>query len=177
MTAIKQVRWRVFLPALLAAAVLVSFSPALDIFIAGDDFEWLDVSYDIVADPLSSLSLINHFFRPLVKWTYLGDYLIFGQSGIGYATTNLLIHFLNSLLLCELLRRRLLHPVAAAAAATAFALSPLHSEAVLWAAGRPDTVLLACWLGALLLLDAVSYTHLTLPTTCTPCSSRGWPGE
>ena len=23
--------------------------------------------------------------------------------------------------------------------------------------------------------DPVSYTHLTLPTTCTPCRSRGWP--
>ena len=25
--------------------------------------------------------------------------------------------------------------------------------------------------------DAVSYTHLTLPTTCTPCRSRGSPGD
>ena len=24
-------------------------------------------------------------------------------------------------------------------------------------------------------IDAVSYTHLTLPTTCTPCSCRWWP--
>jgi hypothetical protein len=167
----KPVRWRVLLPALMAAAVIASFLPALDVYIAGDDFEWLDASYDIVGDPSSSLELINHFFRPLVKWTYLGDYLIFGQIGVGYVTTNLLIHFLNSLLLYVLLERRLLQPVAAAAAA-AFTLSPLHSEAVLWAAGRPDTVLLACWLGALLLLDrwcerpsagrAVAFTCVTL---------------
>jgi hypothetical protein len=149
----KQVRWRAFLPALMAAVVIVSFSPALDVYIAGDDFEWLDTSYDIVGDPLSSLSLINHFFRPLVKWTYLGNYLIFGQLGVGYVATSLLIHFLNSLLLYVLLERRFVQPVMAAAAAAAFALSPLHSEAVLWAAGRPDTVLLACWLGALLFLD------------------------
>ena len=103
--------------------------------------------------PFRAFELINHFFRPLVKWTYLGDYLIFGQVGVGYMATNLLIHFLNSLFLYMLLERRLLQPVAAAAAAAAFALSPLHSEAVLWAAGRPDTVLLTCWLGALLLLD------------------------
>ncbi len=149
----KPARWRVLLNLLLAAAVIAAFLPALDVFIAGDDFEWLDTSYDIVGDPLSSLGLINHFFRPLVKWTYLGDYLIFGQAGVGYVATNLLIHFLNSLLLYMLLERQPLHPVVAAAAAAAFALSPLHSEAVLWAAGRPDTVLLACWLGALLLLD------------------------
>ena len=149
----KPARWRVLLSVLMAAAVIAAFLPALDVYIAGDDFEWLDVSYDIVGHPLSSLELINHFFRPLVKWTYLADYLIFGQVGVGYVATNLLIHFLNSLLLYQLLERRLLQPIVAAAAAVAFALSPLHSEAVLWAAGRPDTVLLACWLGALLFLD------------------------
>jgi len=149
----KPARWRVLLNVLMAASVIAAFLPALDVFIAGDDFEWLDASYDIVGDPLSSLGLINHFFRPLVKWTYLGDFLIFGQTGIGYVATNLLIHFLNSLLLYVFLKKRLLNPVVAAIAAATFALSPLHSEAVLWAAGRPDTVLLVCWLGALLLLD------------------------
>jgi len=153
MAGAKPVRWRVLLPAMMAAAVIVAFAPALDVFIAGDDFEWLDASYGIVGDPLSSFELINHFFRPLVKWTYLGDYLVFGHIGVGYVATSLLIHFLNSLFLYMLLERRLRHQVLAAAAAAAFALSPLHSEAVLWAAGRPDTVLLTCWLGALLLLE------------------------
>jgi hypothetical protein len=149
----KLARWRVLLNVLLVAAVIAAFLPALDVFIAGDDFEWLDASYDIIGDPISSLGLINHFFRPLVKWIYLGDYLIFGQVGVGYIATSLLIHFLNSLLLYVFLKKRLLNPVVAAIAAAAFALSPLHSEAVLWAAGRPDTVLLVCWLGALQLLD------------------------
>ncbi|MCW8985982.1 MAG: hypothetical protein OQK55_11600, partial [Thermoanaerobaculales bacterium] len=133
MAGAKPVRWRVLLPAMMAAAVIVAFAPALDVFIAGDDFEWLDASYGIVGDPLSSFELINHFFRPLVKWTYLGDYLVFGHIGVGYVATSLLIHFLNSLFLYMLLERRLRHQVLAAAAATAFALSPLHSEAVLWA--------------------------------------------
>jgi hypothetical protein len=146
-------RWRALLHVLVAAAVIAAFLPALDVFIAGDDFEWLDASYDLVGDPLASFELINHFFRPLVKWTYLGDYLVFGRVGAGYMVTNLLIHFLNSLFLYLLLVKRLQQPLVAAAASAAFALSPLHSEAVLWAAGRPDTVLLACWLGALLLLE------------------------
>jgi len=165
----KPARWRVLLNVLMAAAVIAAFLPALDVFIAGDDFEWLDASYDIVGDPLSSLGLINHFFRPLVKWTYLGDYLIFGQIGVGYMVTNLLIHFLNSLLLYALLERRLLQPAGGAAAAAAFALSPLHSEAVLWAAGRPDTLLLTCWLGALLLLDR----WFERPTACRAAAFTG----
>ena len=146
--------WRVLLYVLIAVAVIAAFLPALDVFIAGDDFEWLETSYKIVKDPLSSFALINHFFRPLVKWTYLGDYLIFGQLAVGYMATNLLIHFLNVLLLFELLRRRLRQPLVAAAAAAAFALSPLHSEGVLWGAGRPDTVLPLFCLGSLLLLDS-----------------------
>ena len=153
MTVTRPARRRVLLLVLIAAAVIAAFLPALDVYIAGDDFEWLDDSYDIIGDPRSSFALINHFFRPLVKWTFLGDYLIFGQNGVGYMATSLLIHFLNSLLLYQFLKKRLLEPVAAAAAAAAFALSPLHSEAVLWASGRPDTVLLTCWLGALLLLE------------------------
>lgn len=146
-------RWRALVPVLLAAVVVAAFAPALDVFLAGDDFEWLDASYDIVRRPLSSFRLINRFFRPLVKWTYVADYLAFGRGGVGYMLTNLAIHLLNATLLWCLLRRRLRHPLLAAAAAAAFAVSPLHSEAVLWAAGRPETLLLACWLGSLLLLD------------------------
>ncbi len=153
MTDAKAPRWHRLLWLLTAVVVIAAFLPALDIFIAGDDFEWLDASYDIVDDPLSSFRLINHFFRPLVKWTYLVDYLIFRQAGVGYMVTNLLIHLFNAVLLAVLLGRRLRQQAVAIGAAAAFALSPLHSEAVLWAAGRPETVLLGCWLGAILVLD------------------------
>jgi hypothetical protein len=146
-------RRRVLLTVLVVVATIGAFLPALDVYLAGDDFEWLDASYDIASDPLSSFELINRFFRPLVKWTYLADYLIFRQAGFGYMVTNLLIHLVNALLLALLLKRRLAPPEIGVYAAAAFALSPLHSEAVLWAAGRPETVLLTCWLGALLLLD------------------------
>ncbi len=146
-------QWQALLMVLMAAGVLAAFSPALDIFLAGDDFEWLEESYDLVARPMLSFELINHFFRPLIKWTYLGDYLIFGTMGVGYIATSLLIHFANSFLLFVLINRRISQPLVAAGSAAAFALSPLHSEAILWAAGRPDTVLLACWLAAILLLD------------------------
>ena len=132
-------RWQLLVTALLVVVVLAAFAPALDVFIAGDDFEWLESSYEVIENPLSSFRLENHFFRPLVKWTYLVDYLVFGQLAVGYMITNLAIHFLNALLLFCLLRRKLRQPLAAAAATTAFALSPLHSEGVLWGAGRPDT--------------------------------------
>ena len=146
-------RWQLLLIGLIAAGVVTALVPALDIYLAGDDFEWLESAYDLAVRPLACLEPINHFFRPLIKWTYLADYLLFGTSGVGFMATNLAIHLLNAALLFVLMRRRLGQPLVAAGAAAAFALSPLHSEAVLWAAGRPDTVLLACWLAALLLLD------------------------
>jgi len=136
----------------LAAIVIAAFSPAYDVFLGGDDFEWLDASYELFVHPFASFELINSFFRPLVKWTFAIDYLIFGDFAPGYMLTNISIHLVNVLLLYMLMARHL-RPLAAAAAAAAFALSPLHSEAVLWASGRPDTVLLVFWLGALLLLD------------------------
>jgi hypothetical protein len=136
----------------LAAIVIVAFAPAYGVFLGGDDFEWLDASYELFVHPLASFELINSFFRPLVKWTFAIDYLIFGDFAPGYMLTNISIHLVNVLLLYMLMARHL-QRLAAAAAAEAFALSPLHSEAVLWASGRPDTVLLLFWLGALLLLD------------------------
>jgi hypothetical protein len=146
-------RWQLLVTALLLVVVCAAFAPALDVFIAGDDFEWLESSYEVIENPLSSFRLENHFFRPLVKWTYLVDYLVFGQLAVGYMITNLAIHFLNALLLFCLLRRKLRQPLVAAAATTAFALSPLHSEGVLWGAGRPDTILPVFFLAAILLLD------------------------
>jgi hypothetical protein len=146
-------RWQLLVGMLMAVIVCGAFSPALDVFIAGDDFEWLESAYDVVKDPWSSFRIDNNFFRPHVKWSYLVDYLIFGQLAVGYMITNLMIHFVNSLLLYWLLRRKLQRPLVAALATTAFALSPLHSEGVLWGAGRPDTILPIFFLAAILLLD------------------------
>mgnify|MGYP006944223901 CR=1 FL=1 len=96
-------RWHLLVTAMLVVVVCSAFSPALDVFISGDDFEWLESSYDVLQDPLSSFRLENNFFRPLVKWSYLIDYLVFGQNAVGYMITNLVIHLLNALLLFWLL--------------------------------------------------------------------------
>lgn len=173
-SATQTVRWQVLIQVALGVVVIAAFTPALDVFVAGDDFEWLESSYDVIKDPLSSFRLDNNFFRPLVKWTYLGDYLIFGQRAMGYMVTNLLIHFLNTLLLCALLRRRLRQPLIAAAAAAAFALSPLHSEGMLWGAGRPDTVLPIFMLGSILLLDLwCERPRVGLAVACTSVALIG----
>jgi hypothetical protein len=140
--------------ALLVITVGAFFLPALDVFLVGDDFEWLDAAFEIFDRPMSSFELINMMWRPVVKWTFLVDYLLFGRNSIGYAATNLAIHMLNTCLLYLLLSRLQNIRLLAAAAAAGFALSPLHSGAVLWASSRGDTLLLTSWLAVLLALIA-----------------------
>jgi hypothetical protein len=147
-------REQVAIGVLLMITVVSILLPALNIYLMSDDFEWLDAAYEIPQDPLSSFERINNLWRPMVKWTFLFDYLVFGRNPIGYAATNLLIHVLNVWLLYLLLSRLQEYRLLAAAAAAGFALSPLHSEAVFWASSRGDTILLTSWLGALLLLVA-----------------------
>ncbi len=141
---------------LLIVLVVVAFFPAFDIYLIGDDFEWLTAAFEIPHDPLSSFDRINSMCRPVVKWSFLADYLVFGKSAWGYMFTNLAIHTLNVFLLYLLLARIVRLRLLAVGAAAAFALSPLHSEAVLWASSRGDTLLLTSWLGVLLLLLAQS---------------------
>lgn len=149
-------RWQVLLLALMAAGVVAAFVPALDVYFAGDDFDWLNAAFEVARDPLSSFELINTMWRPVVKWSFLVDFLVFGRNSIGYSATNLLIHIFNAWLLYLLISRLVDFRLLAAVAATGFALSPFHSEAVLWASSRGDTMLLTCWLGALLILVAQS---------------------
>ena len=86
-------RWQVLLLALMAAGVIAAFLPALDVYFVGDDFEWLAAAFEIPRDPLSSFELFNSMWRPVVKWSFLFDYLIFGRNSIGYSATTLsLIH-------------------------------------------------------------------------------------
>ena len=126
-------QWQVLLLALMAAGVIAAFLPALDVYLVGDDFEWLDAAFEIPRDPLSSFELFNSMWRPVVKWSFFFDYLIFGQRSMGYSATNLSIHFLNVWLLYLLISRLVDFRLLAAVAAAGFALSPLHSEAVFWA--------------------------------------------
>jgi hypothetical protein len=148
-------REHVAIGVLLVITVTSILLPALNIYLMSDDFEWLDAAFEIPQNPLSSFERINNLWRPVVKWTFLLDYLVFGRNPIGYAATNILIHILNVWLLYLLLSRlQAYRLLPAAAAAAGFALSPLHSEAVFWASSRGDTILLTSWLGALLCLIA-----------------------
>ncbi len=141
------------LGAVAIAFILVIYLPALDIYLMGDDFEWLNESYGIRQNPVVMFREINHFFRPLIKLTYFLNYALFDTQIPFYNLTNILIHLLAVFLLYVFILKISGKLHTAFLASLAFGVSPLHSECTLWAAGRVDSVLLVFMLGVLILYN------------------------
>ena len=113
---------------------------------------------DLLQPPAGIPQWSYAYYRPVVVVTYLLDAWLFGPgSAIGPHAMNVLYHMLTTLFVA-LLARRLVGrngegELAAIAAATLFAVHPIHTESVSWVAGRSDL------LATLLLVPAL---HLAL---------------
>ena len=82
------------------------------------------------------------YYRPLLTWSVVIDYLVWGTNPFGYHLTNVLLHTLNALLVAHIIVR-LAGPgkrYPALLAALVFTFHPLHPEAVAWIAGRVDVL-------------------------------------
>jgi len=81
------------------------------------------------------------YYRPLFNVLFTINYALFGESAWGWHLVNLLIHA-AVVLLCFLLLRRLSgQEWLAAAAASLFAVHPVHAESVAWISGVPDPLM------------------------------------
>jgi tetratricopeptide (TPR) repeat protein len=78
------------------------------------------------------------FFRPVVSLSYALDYAVWSLKPFGFHLTNLLLHFLCSLLVYALARDATGDRLAATMAAGLFAAHPVHVESVAWISGRTD---------------------------------------
>ncbi len=140
------------------------------------DFAAIDDAFLIVNNPivhgLSATHLKLAFttfdpelYIPLTLLSFQLDWLLGGGSAVAFHLTNLLLHSLNAVLVgiffTFLLREKTNAKGMALAAAMLFAVHPLHTEAVVWAAGRKD--LLSTFF---FLVSAILYvrSHGTLPT-------------
>lgn len=97
--------------------------------------------------------LIDHTYRPLTTLSYLLNYAVLGGASdpTSYHWVNLVLHWLNAVLVFQLARRLgLLFPYAVAAAAL-FVTHPLTTEAVTNIVGRADLLATFSVLGGLLL--------------------------
>ncbi|MCP5103394.1 MAG: hypothetical protein GY950_08445, partial [bacterium] len=140
---------------LVALFILIVYLPALDIYLMRDDFEWLEESYGAWQNPSVLFKLINNFFRPIVKLSFLLNYALFGTAAPLYSLTTILIHLVNVFLLYLFIHRVTQKKHIAALSALTYGVSPLYSEVTLWSAGRPDSILLMFMLGVML-----HFTHI-----------------
>ena len=77
-------------------------------------------------------------YRPLVLASYAANYAVHGLSTYGYTAVNIVLHAAVSILLFALVRGLGGSLVAAGGAGIAFAVHPVHTEAVTGMTGRPE---------------------------------------
>jgi tetratricopeptide (TPR) repeat protein len=89
-------------------------------------------------------------YRPLVLVTYAVNYAVNGLSTFGYTAVNVVLHAAVSVLLFSLVRSLGASRVAAGIVGIAFAVHPVHTEAVTGIAGRTELLAAFFFLIALL---------------------------
>jgi tetratricopeptide (TPR) repeat protein len=77
-------------------------------------------------------------YRPLVLATYAANYAVHGLSSDGYTAVNIALHAAVSILLFVLVRGMAGSLTAAGVTGLAFAVHPVHTEAVAGISGRPE---------------------------------------
>jgi len=87
---------------------------------------------------------------PLTTISFQLDYELYGLEPAGYLLTNAILHALSTLLLFAALTRMTRATWPSAFVAAAFAVHPLHVEAVAWAAARPDALAGVFWMSGML---------------------------
>lgn len=143
--------WILFLPLMGALAALGVYYNALS-----NDFIWDDPIIverqataflsvkDIFLPPAGIPEFGTHYYRPLVMLSFIIDKAIWGDSPFGLHLTVVLFHILNTILvffLARFLLRRFVHrDVGAFISSLIFAVHPIHTESVVWIAGRSDVM-------------------------------------
>ncbi|MDP8225257.1 MAG: tetratricopeptide repeat protein [Candidatus Lernaella stagnicola] len=138
---------------LLAGAVLAGYWNAPQGDFIWDDINLIVFDYQIKSWNFMSRIFTRDFFgfsddnrkygyyRPLVTITYALDWKLWRNNPAGYHWTNLLLHFVATVLVFlvffRLAGRTFVVPLLAG---LAFAVHPIHTESVTWISGRTDVV-------------------------------------
>ena len=138
--------------ALLVAAVLVAYAPAM---VAG--YVWDDDAHVTANETLRSTAGLRRMwsepkalpqYYPLVHTTFWIERRLWGDEPQGYHVVNVVLHAGNALLLAAALRR--LRVQGAWITALLFALHPVHVESVAWISERKNVLSTLFYLAALL---------------------------
>ncbi len=135
--------WWIFAPAM----GIIAFLPSLNVYFSGEDFIFIYFAYS--GKPFYEVSQ-NLFYRPLPNLLWQFDYHLWGLSAGGYHLTNIILHALNVFLIQILVFNISRNKSKSLLAAFLFAIQPLHTEPVIWLAGRPDLLATLFFLIALI---------------------------
>jgi hypothetical protein len=121
---------------LLLLLCLAPYRGVLNNWLFNDDFSWLrEARYDMRPGNILTLRVVD-FFRPVVNLSfYLTEKVAPGNVPLDYAF-NLALHFVCALLAFHLIDNLLKNREVAACAAALFAVTSVHSAAVLWISAR-----------------------------------------
>jgi hypothetical protein len=124
---------------------LAAYRGILDNWLFNDDFSWLKAArYDMTPANLFAFRVVD-FFRPLVNLSfYAMEKAAPGNVPLDYGF-NIVLHFLCTALVFRLILKLLGSERLAAAAAVLFAVTSVHSAAVMWISAR-TTLLATCFL-------------------------------
>lgn len=135
---------------ILFAIGFVLYSPNLRNALFWDDADWVvnnpyvhsltwsNLKFIFTHDALAGIGLRSNYYRPILFFTFLANYLAGGIKPIIYHLTNNFIHIANALLLFFLLNKFLRRKSIAILAALLFLIHPLQTEAVTYVSGRGD---------------------------------------
>ena len=123
-----------------AVAVNVAYYHLADGYLYNDDFRWMSQArYEMAPGNLFTFQVVG-FFRPLMNVIFFITERVMRDNIPGYYATNLMLHFLNGMLVFHLLARILRRRVVAAGAALFFLITSTHYSAVGWISARTTLV-------------------------------------
>ena len=169
-SALNEPLFALLLLALTLAAYHQTFAVNFDVF----EWDHRDISAQLKR-PQDFFSLFtnpqpNGFYRPLTYLSLWFDFALFGNHLWAYHLQNLLIHFLNALVVLKLALELGLSHQAARFAAVLFTVAAINFEAVMWPAARFDLLAaLFTMLATLFLLryqKQKSLSYLALSAIC-----------
>jgi tetratricopeptide (TPR) repeat protein len=146
-------KWRLPLALLLIAGLTIAvYWPVLyNDFISYDDTDYVTVNM-MVRQGLTLKGFTWAFtafhagnWHPLTWLSHMLDVEMFGLNPLGHHAANLLLHTLNSVLLCALLHRMTGFIGRSMVVALLFAVHPLHVESVAWISERKDVLSTLFW--------------------------------
>ena len=147
-------KWRLPLTLLLIAlfTALVYWPVLLNDFISYDDTDYVTANI-MVRQGLTLKGFVWAFssfhagnWHPLTWLSHMLDIELSGLNPLGHHATSLLIHAVNSVLLCALLHRLTGFLGRSLVVALLFAIHPLHVESVAWVSERKDVLSTLFWL-------------------------------